>query len=80
MSFGFANAGGLEDIYEHNSRWNLEVEAKPSWSTFFHLGIQSYEITPHGDGGGGPLGKLANHVVSPESPNFWWRRQFPPYK
>jgi hypothetical protein len=75
MSFGFASAGGLEDIYEHNSRWNLEVEAKPSWSTFFR-----YEIIPHGDGGGGPLGKLANHVVSPESPNFWWRRQFPPYK
>jgi hypothetical protein len=80
MSFGFSDAGGLENIYEHNTRWNLEVEAKPSWWNVFHSGSQSYEITPHGDGGGGPVSKLADHIVSPESPNFRWRRQFSPYK
>lgn len=71
MSFGFANANGLEDIYDMSSRWNIEVEASPSFWNFW--GDQKYDILPHGDNTG--LLHLHN-----EAPNFSWRRQFDPYK
>ena len=46
MSFGFANANGQEDIYNLSSRWNIEVEAKPSFGNFW--GLQKFDIIPHG--------------------------------
>ena len=55
MSFGFASAGGQEDIYDAGSRWNLEVEANPSWWNDFRSKSPSYEVLPHKDNGGGSL-------------------------
>jgi hypothetical protein len=71
MSFGFANANGLEDIYDISSRWNIEVEAKPSFWNFW--GSQKYDIIPHGEN----TGLLHFHN---EAPNFTWRRQLAPYR
>ncbi len=71
MSFGFTNANGLEDIYDLGSRWNIEVEAKPSFGNFW--GLQKYDIIPHGEN----TGLLRTHN---EAPNFSWRRQFEPYR
>lgn len=71
MSFGFASANGLEDIYDLNSRWNIEVEAKPSFLNFW--GSQKYDIIPHGEN----TGLLHFHN---EAPDFSWRRQFAPYR
>jgi hypothetical protein len=71
MSFGFANANGMEDIYDISSRWNIEVEAKPSFWNFW--GSQKYDIIPHGEN----TGLLHTHN---EAPNFTWRRQFTPYQ
>jgi hypothetical protein len=71
MSFGFANANGLDDIYDVNSRWNIEAEAKPSFWNFW--GSQKYDIIPHGEN----TGLLHTHN---EAPNFSWRRQFAPYR
>ena len=69
MSFGFTNACGLKDIYDTSTRWNIEVEAKPSLGNFW--GAQKYDILPHGDDTG-----LFHH----EAPNFTWRKQFDPYR
>jgi hypothetical protein len=69
MSFGFANANGLEDIYDLSSRWNIEVEAKSSFWNFW--GSKKYDIIPHGEN----TGLLHTHN---EAPNFSWRRQFTP--
>ncbi len=71
MSFGFTNSNGLEDIYDVSSRWNIEVEAKPSFGNFW--GPQKYDIIPHGEN----AGLLHTHN---EAPNFTWRRQFVAYK
>ncbi len=71
MSFCFGSAGGLDDIYDTRSCWNIEVEAKPSLGNFW--GSQEYEIIPHGEN----TGLLHFHN---EAPNFTWRRQFPAYK
>jgi hypothetical protein len=71
MSFRFGSAGGLEDIYDTISCWNIEAEAKPSFWNFW--GPQKYEIIPHGEN----TGLLHFHN---EAPNFTWRRQFLAYK
>jgi hypothetical protein len=71
MSFGFANANGLEAIYDISSRWNIEVEAKPSFWNFW--GAQKYDILPHGE----DTGLFHTHN---EAPNFAWRKQFDPYR
>jgi hypothetical protein len=71
MSFRFSSAGGLDDIYDTSSCWNIEAEAKPSFGNFW--GSQKYEIIPHGEN----TGLLHFHN---EAPNFTWRRQFPAYK
>jgi hypothetical protein len=71
MSFGFANANGLEDIYDLSSRWNIEVEAKSSFWNFWDS--QKYDIIPHGEN----TGLLHTHN---EAPNFSLRRQFAPYR
>ena len=71
ISFGFANANSLADIYDLSSRWNIEAEAKPSFWNFW--GSQKYDIIPHGEN----TGLLHTHN---EAPNFTWRRQFTPYR
>jgi hypothetical protein len=71
MSFGFASANGLEAIYDISSRWNIEVEAKPSFWNFW--GAQKYDILPHGE----DTGLFHTHN---EAPNFTWRKQFAPYR
>jgi hypothetical protein len=71
MSFGFANANGLEAIYDISSRWNIEVEAKPSFWNFW--GAQKYDILPHGE----DTGLFHTHN---EAPNFTWRKQLAPYR
>lgn len=79
MSFGFASAGGLEDIYEHETRWNLEVDTSASWWNGFLPGGQAYDIIPFGEGVGN--GDFSNWLTTKEEPNFTWRRvQFPAYR
>jgi hypothetical protein len=79
MSFGFRGAAGLDDIYDYQSRWNLEVDAVPStWNGFFS-GSQGYEIQPNRDDGGTLVGEIAN-LFRFEAPNWTWRKQFSTYK
>jgi hypothetical protein len=80
LSFGFAGAGGFEDIYDASSRWNLEVEAKPSWWNVFRSGSQGYEIHTHKDDGGGSLSGTMANLFRFEAPSFTWRRQYLPYQ
>jgi len=70
-SFGFANANELGTIYDISSRWNIEVETKPSFWNFW--GAQKYDILPHGE----ETGLFHTHN---EAPNFTWRKQFDPYR
>jgi hypothetical protein len=79
MSLGFHGAAGLDDIYEYQTRWNLEVDAVPSaWNDFFS-GSQGYEIQPNRDDGGTLAGEVAN-LFRFEAPNWTWRKQFSTYK
>jgi hypothetical protein len=89
MSFGFSSAGGLEDIYDISTRWNLEVDATPGeWDS---RGLQTFEIVAHrhfgwrrddvhdGHSGLNP-GELRDELRNPESPDFTWRKRFAPYQ
>jgi hypothetical protein len=63
--------GSRPDSYDISSRWNIEVEAKPSlWNSW---GAQKYDILPHGE----ETGLFHTHN---DAPNFTWRKQFDPYR
>jgi hypothetical protein len=74
MSFRFGSAGGLEDIYDTSSSWDIEVEAKPSWWNAFRSGSQQYDIVPPSETGAGDWMTRAHDAV----PDFNWRRGLPP--
>ena len=60
MAFDLAKANCLESIADIGPRWNIEVEAKPSFGNFW--GAQKYDILPHGD----DTGLLHTHNEAPE--------------
>jgi 3',5'-cyclic AMP phosphodiesterase CpdA len=74
MSFHFGSAGGLEDIYDISTTWDIEVEANPSWWNAFRSGAQEYELVPPRETGAGDWMKRTHDAV----PDFNWRRGLPP--
>ncbi len=79
MSFGFHGAAGLDDIYEYQTRWNLEVDAVPSIWNDFSSGAQGYEIQPNRNDDGTLVGEMAN-LFRFEAPDWTWRKQFSTYQ
>jgi hypothetical protein len=71
MSFHFSSAAGLDDVYDVASRWNIAVDAKPSWWNDFHSGAQEYEILPPSETGFGDSVAWTPDAV----PDFTWRRK-----
>ncbi len=64
----------IDGVYESNSAWNIEVDARPSRTNFMHQDQSTYVIIPTAASDG------TNPRPVVEAPSFEWRRRFPQYQ